>query len=183
MGTRRRMFSSLLAVGLALSAISIVAAPASASCLTVWTGQQTASKTATYGIFTYTATVKYELEYNTCNLGVYSRIQVDTFIDKYTISGGLAGSGYVSDLAHVLKDCTGHADSGCLVYPGQKAYTDNTNHIRTGDGVLTRTASPGSAYRYPYSLTTATFDFLYMNGGLPSNRFVYQFLRNQIYIG
>lgn len=178
----------VLASALVLPVTGIFAGTASAgitSCLDVWTGQQTASKSYPLpNLLNYYATVKYKLMYNTCNLGVYTKIQVDSFTDQYVIYGETLGRTWMSDLGKVLKDCTGHADSGCLVYPGVAAYTDNVDkYFGAGNGTITRTDYPGAGYNYAYSLTTGTFDYLRTTAGVPYYRFVYQFLRNQIYAG
>jgi len=66
----------------------------------------TSSKAVTDGLATYTGTVKYKLEMNTCNLGVYTRIYVDSFTNKVVIGpNSMYPNGvYISDAAFLWKD-------------------------------------------------------------------------------
>lgn len=144
----------------------------------------TSSKAVTDGLATYTGTVRYKLEMNTCNLGVYTRIYVDSFTNKVVIGPNpmYPNGVYISDAAFLWKDCNGFGE-GCLVYPGVAAFTDNRDVLSTCDshGVSTiiRTAYP--RVTYTYSTYTAIQDaYRFIDGG-PIWKFIYQFRRGVIY--
>jgi hypothetical protein len=180
----RRAKLLLAQVVLVLAALPWSAAmPVYASCSDVWTGTQTDSATVSGTGRTFKSTVNYQLKYNTCNLGVYTQIKVLSWTTKYTITSNPLHVYYMTTVGKVLADCTGHADSGCLVYPGTAVYTDNRDFLMTTQtGTLTRSVtipSPGAIYAY--SRTTAIWDFLTTADGAPYWRFAYQFRRGVVY--
>lgn len=158
--------------------------PSAASCALTWTSLMSSSKSRTDGLATFTGTVKYKLEMNTCNLGVYTRIYVDSFTNKVFIRpNSMYPNGvYISDGAFLWKNCNGFGE-GCLIYPGVAAYTDSRDFMSSldaqGNATIVRTAYP--RVTYTYSTYTATQDaYRFIDGG-PIWKFVYQFRRGVIY--
>jgi len=181
---RRRTLAIILACALGLPLAASVPGRATASCALTWTGLMTSSKSVTDGLATFTGTVKYKLEMNTCNLGIYTRIYVDSFTNKVVIGhNSMYPNGiYISDAAFLWRDCNKFGE-GCLVYPGVAAYTDNRDFLSTHDAndvsTIVRTAYP--RVTYTYSTWTATQDaYRFIDGG-PIWKFIYQFRRGVIY--
>jgi hypothetical protein len=181
MNARRQMLVLSLACVLGLPIALGAPSQASASCAYTWTGLITDSASGTYGRFSVSSTVYYKLEMNTCNLGVYTRIFVDTYVDRFTITQDEPfGWTYATDNSAVLKNCSG-LTSGCLLYPGPAAYVDNRLFKRTGNGTITRTTYPGVTYAY--SQYSAVGDRLKVIDGGVIFHFDYQFVRDVMYIG
>jgi hypothetical protein len=111
---------------------------------------------------------------------LYVPVNVDKYVDKFTITGDTFGFTYATDNSAILKDCSG-LTNGCLVYPGTAVFVDNRVFSRTGNGTITRTTYP--RFAFAYNRYSAVGDRLkYIDGGLLFH-FVYQFIRDAIYVG
>jgi hypothetical protein len=177
----RRALSILLSCALVLPVAVAATGPASAACVDTWTGVQTVSKSKVVGVITVKTTAKYTLLTNTCNLGVYTKIKVTQFTNTFTNTGVDEGRGWIDDQGAVLKNCSGLASSGCLVYPGTVSFLDNTDHLHPYAGsTVTGTRTDYPNVTIPYSTTAAIYGRWVTYEGFYF-RWVYQFLRGVIY--
>jgi hypothetical protein len=182
----RDVARALLVFALVWPMSASFAGPVSASsdsCIDTWTGDQYSTKSVVVGTLeTYASSLHYKLMFNTCNLGVYTKINVTQFTNTYTITGACCGFTYRSENGEVLRDCKGHSASGCVTDPGLYAYFDARDFSRTGNGLIVRNASPPNLI-FTYNVHAAIWDFETTADGVPYWRFVYQFLTDQIATG
>jgi hypothetical protein len=156
---------------------------AEGACALTWTGLMTSTKSGSYGIVSWSGSITYKLEMNTCNLGVYTRIYVDKFTSRFYVDGQRTFY-YQTPFAGLLKNCNTFTN-GCLIDQGDAIYVDTRAFHRTGPGYVpassTRTAYPHLTYTY--STYTAFMDSVCDAGCIePLVLVIWQFRRGVAYV-
>jgi hypothetical protein len=181
MSRYRQLRAFALACILVLPAILVTTGSAAGACADTWTSNQTRTNSANVGQGKYTMSVTYKLQFNTCNLGVYTKIKVVSYTNTFKITNAVGQINYIDFEAAVLKNCSG-LTSGCLLYPGPQAYYDGRHYNHgPGNGTYTRTASPNVTFAY--DVHAATWDYWTTSSDPWKQWFVYQFLRDALYVG
>jgi hypothetical protein len=166
-----------LIVALAVAAPLAVTSPkqADAACSLVWTNVITAtSAKPDTGTYWYRSTVKYQLRFDTCRLGVYDRVKVVSWTNQLYMYKSLFPFFVHTDLETAVL-----SNFGSLVYPGPIAYIDKTDITRTGNGYLTRAKVLGTVYVYDKDF--AIFENYSLQNGLADEKFAFKFLTGQLY--